>query len=281
MFNIKAESELQKQLNKLEDYYPPEVCVEFNQFLEILRRDGQFSKTDFYDVNTNQISGLTCNLFYRPDFEKGEVLIIALKVKPADVFRQRFNIRDEWDDKDVLESIPQYDKPEKIVKAIELIHQGIQDSYELGYELGHRGKKREYISRHGQYAKHAIEQLELIVITRKGRQYLVELTEKGRRIAEGINDELKLRLLYEAMLHYPPVWRIIVAVSERDSQLNDGILNDELVKNIAFPEILRGADTSNRRSQTLKNWIKRISKFSGIPIRLHNSGMQLTIPMLY
>ena len=218
MFNIKAESELQKQLNKPGDYYPPEVCVEFNQFLEILRRDGQFSKTDFYDVNTNQISGMTCNLFYRPDFEKGEVLIIALKVKPADVFRQRFNIRDEWDDKDVLESIPQYDKPEKIIKAIELIHQGIQDSYELGYELGHRGKKREYISRHGQYAKHALEQLELIVITRKGRQYLVELTEKGRRIAEGINDELKSRLLYEAMLHYPPVWRIIVAVSERDSQ---------------------------------------------------------------
>ena len=47
MFNIKAESELQKQLNKPEDYYPPEVCVEFNQFIEILRRDGQFSKTDF------------------------------------------------------------------------------------------------------------------------------------------------------------------------------------------------------------------------------------------
>ena len=111
---------------------------------------------------------------------------------------------------------------------------------------------------------------------------IVELTEKGRRIAEGINDDLKLRLLYEAMLHYAPVWRIIVAVSEIDSQLNeDLILNDELVKNLVFPEILRGADTSNRRSQTLKNWIKSISIFFGMPIRLHNRGMQLTIPMLY
>jgi hypothetical protein len=281
MFNIKAESELQKQLNNLEDYYPPEVCVEINQYLEILKRDGQFSKTDFYDVNTNKIPGLTCNLFYRPDFAKKEVLIIGVRVKLADVFRQRFKIMDEWDDKDVLESIPQYDRPEKIVKAIELIHQGIKDSYELGYKLEHRGKKKEYISRHGQYAKHALEQLKLIIRTRKGNQYLVELTEKGRRIAEGINDDLKLRLLYEAMLHYHPVWRIIVAVSERDSQLSDGILNDELVKNLAFPEILRDADTSNRRSQTLKNWIKRISKYSGIPIRLHNSGVQLTIPMLY
>ena len=52
-------------------------------------------------------------------------------------------------------------------------------------------------------------------------------------------------------------------------------------KNLVFPEILRGADTSNRRSQTLKNWIKSISIFFGMPIRLHNRGMQLTIPMLY
>ncbi|MDB9305087.1 hypothetical protein PN488_11975 [Nodularia spumigena CS-591/12] len=282
MFNIKAESELQKQLNNPQDYYPPEVCVEINQFVEILRRDGQFSKTDFFDLNTNKISGLTCNLFYRPDFAKEEVLIIAVKVKPADVFRQRFNIRDEWDDKDVIESIPQYDQPEKIVRAIELIHQGVQDSYELGYKLEHRGKKKEYISRHGQYAKHTLEQLKLITRTRKGKKWIVELTEKGRRIAEGINDDLKLRLLYEAMLHYPPVWRIIVAVSEIDSQLNeDFILNDDLIKNLVFPEILRGADTSNRRSQTLKNWIKSISIFFGMPIRLHNHGMQLTIPMLY
>jgi hypothetical protein len=240
MFNIKADSELQKQLNNLQKYYPPEVRLEINHFIDILKRDGQFSKTDFYDVNTHKISGLSCNLFYRSNFANKEVLIIAIKLKPADIFRQRFNIQDEWDDKDVIESIPQYDKPEKIVKAIELIHQGIQDSYELGYQLGHRGKEKRYISRHGQYAKHTLEQLKLITKTRKGNKWILEITEQGRRIAEGINDDLKRRLLYEAMLHYPPVWRIIVAVSEIDSQLNeDLILNDELVKNLVFPEILQ------------------------------------------
>jgi len=30
---------------------------------------------------------------------------------------------DEWDDKNVVESIPQYDKPAKIGKAVELINQ--------------------------------------------------------------------------------------------------------------------------------------------------------------
>jgi hypothetical protein len=248
----------------------------------LLKRDGHFSKTDFYDVNTNKISGVTCNLFYRPDFTKNEVLLIDVKVKPADVFKQRFKIADDWDDKKVVESIPQYDQPKKIVKALVLIHQGVKDSYDLGWHLEHRGKKKEYIKRHGQYAKHALEQLKLITNKRQGNQWLTELTEKGRLIAEAPNKDLQFRLLVEAMLNYYPVWRILAAVSESDGQLNDGlVLNDELVKIITFPEILRGAKTSNRRSQTLKNWIKWISKYCGIPIRVHKDGVQLTIPMLY
>jgi hypothetical protein len=282
MFTIRAELELQKKLKNPEEYYPPEVCAEMDQSLEILKRDGQFSKTDFYDINTNKVSGITCNLFYRPDLAKKEVLIIAVKVKPANVFRQRFNIMDEWDDKDVVESIPQYDDPKKIIAAIVLVHQGIRDSFELGDKLGHRGKKKEYVSRHGQYAKHTLEQLKLINRTRKGNKWLIEVTEAGKRIAEAPDEDLKKRLLFQAMLNYPPIWRVINAVSERGSQLNEElVLNDELVKNLVFPEILRGADTSNRRSQTLKNWIKSISTFFAIPIRVHDSGLQLTIPMLY
>ncbi|MFM6003520.1 MAG: hypothetical protein ACKPB7_09610, partial [Sphaerospermopsis kisseleviana] len=86
MFTIKADSELQKHLNNLEKHYPPEVCLEINHFIEILKRDGQFSKTDFYDVNTNKISGSACNLFYRSNLANKEVLIIAVKPKPADIF---------------------------------------------------------------------------------------------------------------------------------------------------------------------------------------------------
>jgi len=282
MFKICADRELEEKLNNPEKYFPSEVRRELNQFLEILKRDGQFSKTDFYDINTNKISGITCNLFYRPNFAKHELLLIDVKMKPADVFRQRFKIADDWDDKNVVESIPQYDQPKKIVKALVLIHQGVTDSYDLGFNLEHQGKKKEYIRRQGQYAKHALEQLKLITNRRHGNKWLTELTEKGRLIAEAPNKDLQFRLLVEAMLNYHPVWRVLAAVSESDGQLNDGlVLNDELVKNLTFPEILRGADTSNRRSQTLKNWIKWISKYCGIPIRVHKGGVQLTIPMLY
>ena len=46
-----------------------------------------------------------------------------------------------WDDDEVLPRIPQYDVPEKIIQAVDLIDRGIDDSFELGYKLGHRGKK--------------------------------------------------------------------------------------------------------------------------------------------
>jgi hypothetical protein len=281
MFSINCVgAELQQKLKTLQ--YPDEVVQELSHFLEILQRDGHIIRTDFCDINTNKISAVTFNLFYRTDFSKKEVLIVDVKVKPADVFKQRFTIVDDWDDKNVIASIPQYDKPAKIIQAIELIHQGVTDSYELGYRLGHRGRKEKYISRHGQYAKHTLEQLKLVSITRKGNKWPIKCTDKGMLIAAAPNRIWQYRLLIEAMLNYPPVWQVIVKVTEGEGELNDGlILNDELIKNLVFPEVLREADTSNRRAQTLKNWIKWISQNSGLPIRLHQDGVQLSIPKLY
>ncbi|MDZ8070434.1 MAG: hypothetical protein RMY64_33305 [Nostoc sp. DedQUE08] len=282
MFEIVSTTELQNKIKNLQGYYPPEACQEINHFLEILKQDGHLSKTNFYDINTNEIAGLYCNLFYKPYLEEKKVLLIDIKMKAADIFKQRFTIEDDWDDNICVDSIPQYDKPKKIIEAILLIYQGITDSYELGYKLGNRGKKDVYISRHGQYAKQALEALKLITRMRQGNKWLTELTQKGRLIAEAPNEDLQVRLLIEAMLSYPPVWRIIDAVSLKQSQLNSVlVLNDEVVKELTFPEVLKDADTSNRRSQTLKNWIKWISKKSGIPIRIHEEGVQLTIPMLF
>ncbi|MBD2607564.1 hypothetical protein H6G81_24320 [Scytonema hofmannii FACHB-248] len=73
---------------------------------------------------------------------------------------------------------------------------------------------------------------------RQGNKWLIELTQKGRLIAEAPNEDLQVRLLIEAMLSYPPVWRIIDAVSLKQSQLNSVlVLNDEVVKELTFPEV--------------------------------------------
>ncbi|MGD1907434.1 MAG: hypothetical protein ACFB0C_15805 [Leptolyngbyaceae cyanobacterium] len=284
-----ADPALQQKLSKPEQYFIPEVLRELSIVLQALKRDGTLAGTDFYDTNTNKVSMKTFYLFYKPRIYTGEdgeisqeILLIDLKTKSSEVLKQRFSVSDNWDDKDVVESIPQYDKPIKIIAALQYIYEGIEDSFELGSALGHRGKKREYIARHGNYAKHTLEQLKLITRIKEEHHWSAHLTEKGKLIAEAPSEELKLRLLIEAMLNYPPVWRIIVAVTERQGELGDKeILTDELVKDLTFPEVLRDSDTSKRRAQTLRNWIKWISDYSGIPIWLHKDGVQLLIPMLY
>lgn len=277
MFSIQfCDSQLKKKIAARDQFYPPEVCQELPQFLEALERDGDINGVDYYKGDIKKISAVTFSLYYVSNTPEKIVKLIDLKVKSAELLRERFTIEDSWDDKDVIPSIPQYDVPEKIIQALELIDRGVSNSYDLGYKLGHRGKQDRYISRHGQYAQHTLEQLKLIVRTQEGPSKIPELTEKGRLIAQAHNKDLKERLLIEAMLSYQPVWQIIGAVTEGEDDLNDG-----LIKHLAFPEEFHGADTSNRRSQTLKNWIKWISAKSGIPIRLHRDGVQLTIPLLY
>lgn len=192
------------------------------------------------------------------------------------MFRERFSISDSWDDKEVLQCIPQYDVPEKVIQAIELINQGVDDSYSLGWELGHRGKRKEYIIRHGNYAKAALFELGLIDRVREGKSLISKITSKGKLIAEAHNIDIRKRLLIEAMLNYQPIWLLMGKVTEGEQELTD-----ELILETVFHDEVRGADTSPRRSRTLKRWIKWISEYSGIPIYLNGQGLQLTIPMLY
>jgi hypothetical protein len=286
---VYANAKLKQELEKPEGIYPVEVCEEIAEFIAILKRDGQFTKTDFFDSNTHRVSGRTLYLFYRPQFvspdnhiDKREVLIIGVTIKPADVFMQRFSIKDEWDDKDVIGTLPQYDNPKKLIKALRFIHQGILDSYDLGYALGHSAKKSKDIRRHGSYAQTALEELKLIIRVRKGRSFVPYLTEQGKLIAESSNEKVVVELLIKSMLNYPPVWQIISAVTHRAGNLTpDKVLTDELVKDLVFPKIFHQVNTSIRRSQTLKSWVKWISDSSGIPIWICQEGIQLPIPMLY
>ena len=290
MFNlVYANSKLKQELEEPKGLYPVEVCEEIAELIKILKRDGQLTKTDFFDSNTHRVSGRTLYLFYRPQFVspnndigKGEVLIIGAQIKPADVFTQRFSLKDEWDDKDVIGTLPQYDNPKKLIEALRLIHQGVLDSYDLGYKLGHRARKTKDVRRHGSYAQTALEELKLIMRIRKGRFLLPHLTEQGKLIAESSSEKIAVELLIKSMLNYPPIWQIISAVTHRAGELSpDKVLTDELVKGLIFPEILHQVNTSTRRSQTLKSWVKWVSNSSGIPIWICNEGLQLPIPMLY
>ncbi|MBD2124983.1 hypothetical protein NDI39_25535 [Microcoleus sp. ZQ-A2] len=279
MFQIKfLDQDLQNKFLDLETNFPPEVCQELPQFIEALRQCGQVSKVDFHKDFSNKISAHTFDLDYVAYPNRQLVVIVNIQVKSQNIFKDRFSVQDSWNDKDVIDCIPQYDKPSKIIRAVELTSQGITDSYQLGLELGHKGKQKRYITRHGQYAQSALEQLKLIRRERQGRKTNVEITEKGELIAKAPDEDTKKRLLIEAMLNYRPIWMIIGEVTDTEG---DKELCDEFVKKLVFPQEDQEADTSNRRAQTLKNWIKWIAKYSGIPVRIKDQPLQLTIPLLF
>ncbi|ACK65725.1 putative transcriptional regulator [Rippkaea orientalis PCC 8801] len=275
MFEFKfADKKLQRKVRKLD--FPTEVCQELPQFLEALRQKGEIAKVDYFLGNINRIDAHTFEMQYVSDPINQIVTILDIQIKSIELLKTRFSIPDSWDDKDILEDIPQCDKPQKMIKTLELIHQGLNSSYELGLKLGSKAKQNKDVARHGQYALSTLEELRLIERNRKGRKINLNLTNKGELIAKAPDQETQTRLLIEAMLNYRPVWLIMGAVTEGGKELTD-----ELVKEIAYRPEDHLSDTSNRRSQTLKNWVKFISKFTGIPICLKEKTLQLTIPLIY
>lgn len=267
-----SDSELKEKIENADEHYPDEVCGELPQFLDGLRRDGQVSGTDYFRGNINRISARTFYLHYVSDPQRQIVQLIYLSVKSADLLQKRFSIINEWDDSDVIDVVPQYDSPAKLIKALKLIAKGIVDSYDLGYELGHRGKKREYISRHGQYARQALDVLKLVESHKKGKKLVPELTERGQLIAESSDQQIQNKLLTVAMLNYRPIWKVVNATTEGDDEFNW-----ETIREMVFPEELREANTCSRRSQTIRTWIQWISSTSGIPIRLPGGYKQLAL----
>lgn len=268
-----SDSDLKDQLEDPEKYLPEEVSQEIPGFLDALRKDGQVRDPDYFRGNINKIAGNTFELQYISDLSRKTVRVLDLKIKSLELLRSRFSIADTWDDKDVIDIIPQCDSPKKLIKALKLIFNGVVDSYELGYELGHRGKQRKDIRRHGQYTRQALESLKLITSYKVGNKLLPELTERGKRIAETSDQELQNKLLTVAMLNYAPVWKIVSAITDQGKEEFDELT----IQRIAFPEELREATTCSRRTKTLKAWIRWISKTSGIPIRLPGGVTQLSL----
>lgn len=263
---------LEEKLEAPQKHYPEAMCQELYPFIEALKRDGRISRTDYYRGNINRISANTFTLYYVPDLQNGLVKVLDLKENPWELLKKQFSLSDSWDDADCIDIIPQCDPPEKLLNAIQLIFQGVTDSYELGYELGHQGKKSEYISRHGNYARQALDCLKLTISTKQGRKLVPVLTDRGRKIAQASDRFEREKLLIIAMLEYSPVRDVLQAITEGSNDFND-----LTVQELVFPEALRSSSTCPRRTQTIKSWIRWISETSGIPIRLPGGVKQLTL----
>jgi hypothetical protein len=275
MYDLKFnDSELEKNIKNLRTTYADEICNELQPYLDCLVEHGEISGSDFYLKNISRVQGHMFDLHYQtnPNLASKSVSIIELNVRCINVFRERFSLVDSWDDEQVLDRIPQYDSHEKLIRALVLIGENITSSLELGHQLGHKAKKEKDIKRHGQYAKHALFELKLITKVREGRVIRPVLTSAGRCIAYAPDLETKEVLLIQAMLNYRPVRKVLEAIDDGHAELSDC-----LVKNIVFSEVEHSSDTSNRRSQTIKSWVKWMCKYQLIPIRYNSPDLQLTL----
>lgn len=277
MFSVRCvDQDLEHKLTHPSDYYSADACAELAHFLKLLQVYGEVSRTDFFLGNINRISATRVCISYLSKQDVAEVILLDVTEKSREDMMTSLASSDSWDDRTVIDCIPQYDKPAKIIRAVELIHQGVATAYDLGAGLGHQAEKAKDIARQGQYALKTLDALQLIIRTKHGQHSLPTLTERGIGIAEAGDRPTQETLLIAAMLNYSPVMRVIEAVTEESRKLDD-----RLVKELIFPPEFRGSDTCNRRSQTIKNWVKWICHYQLLPIAVDDGVTQLPLPMLF
>lgn len=261
---------------RLEDMsnLPEPVRIELPAVLESLREKGGICDAEiervrelgpnggFVLTEVRRIRARSFTLYYQVDFETREITIVKLGVNSLRILCDSFAVQSEceWD---MTKRLPQCDSPEKLISALQLINQGITDTYELAVELGHKAKKRKDIQRHGNYTADALAKLGLIerYKAERGPKLEAQLTDQGKRIIEAQDPLDQQRYLIEAMLNYPPLWQIMQEVTEgRKSLTND------LIVNTVIPEEDRDRQTAMRRARPLRRWVEWIAEMTLIPI---------------
>ncbi|MEM9449253.1 MAG: hypothetical protein AAGA75_12070 [Cyanobacteria bacterium P01_E01_bin.6] len=277
MFNVTCiDQDLEHKLSNALDYFSGEACIELEYFLKALQQYGEISRTNFFLGNINCISATSVCVYYLSKPDAAEVVLLDVIEKNRDAKVTSLSSVEEWDDQTVIDCIPQYDKPAKIIRAVECIHDGVRSALDLGTELGHRAEKPKDVARQGHYALKTLDALNLVELRKSGRQSIPVLTERGDRIAQAQDHETKEALLIAAMLNYAPVMMVIEAVTKGGRRLDD-----RLIKDLVFPVEFRSADTCNRRAQTIKSWVKWICHYQLLPMAVDDGATQLPLPMLF
>ncbi len=277
MFSVRCvDQDLEHRLSNPSEYYSADACAELAHFLKMLQVYGEVSRTDFFLGNINRISATRICISYLSKQDEAEVILLDVTEKNQANVMASLTSTDSWDDRHVIDCIPQYDKPAKIIRAVECLYHGVNNTHDLGVELGHQAEKAKDVARQGQYALKTLEALELVVLAKQGRQATPVLTDRGVSMAEAGDRPTQETLLIAAMLNYAPVMRVLEAVTEESRKLDD-----RLIKDLIFPPEFRGADTCNRRAQTIKSWVKWICHYQLLPIAVDDGVTQLPLPMLF
>lgn len=210
------------------------------------------------------------------------IRVFIFDIDPLCNFLQNKNLLEEaWrtEEDDLNVYIPQADRPDKILRTLELVNQGFNTSLMIGIQLGHKGKKDEYKARHGSYFCRAAVELKLLTSHRNGKSaYIYDLTSTGHFIANCPDKDTQYRLLAQAMLNFYPLEVIFNEINLGKTALTIELI-EELIIQLLYPGD-RDCKTIKRRAKCLMRWTLWVARVVQIPIRCTKENcLQLYLPL--
>jgi len=225
-----------------------------------------------------QISCRTCQIVYTVEAKKKLIRIYGFEMDASQRISEYIDLLEtDWQSEETEAGIyiPQADRPDKLIRALELVHEGHTNSFDLGVGLGHGGRKYnpDDIARHGSYFARAAEELKLLTHRKEGRSYKYELTTTGKYIATCRDQTAKERLLARAMLGFYPVQAIFDEITKAKRNLTRELV-EELIELISPGN--HKAETITRRATCLMKWVTWVAFIEEVPIFHQNEAQDTT-----
>lgn len=214
------------------------------------------------------------NLVYDVVKEKNLIRIYGFDLDPRkNILKMKSNLEQEWnEDEERYVYIPQTDRPEKIIKTVELVGQGFVKSFDIGRELGHKGKQ-ETLRRHGSYFTRTCTELNLLKYNLVGKSRIYSLTDFGEQLIKFNDHWDKYSFLSKLMLDFEPVTMIFDEIYGGENTLTLEFV-EEMIEIISPGN--HSLKTIERRAKCLMRWVLWVANIEKIPVRCsEKSGMQL------
>lgn len=250
------DNHVEKMLSDRKTFWDPELEGELSPVLDKLKQTGEIAGAicGFNLIAPGRIyytlTGRNFQLAYTVDSCKKEIRFYEFQQVSHQIDWETALEKDLRDGEEQPIYIPQIGDPHKFIRTVELIDCGTNTSKELGGAFGSGAKKDKDLARRGDYLGRPIIEFGLALRTQIDKQSpsIYVLTDRGRRIAQNNDPEIRERLLAEALLGFYPIQMIIEETTHGDKELTKELIQ-EIISLVSFGDC--GGTTNPRRARAL------------------------------
>ncbi|MEM8642927.1 MAG: hypothetical protein AAGG51_29540 [Cyanobacteria bacterium P01_G01_bin.54] len=286
MYHLKyADTRIKFMLSDKDTFWDAELRQELEPILKKLKETGEVVGASCYfkpGINglIYELKGRTFQLVYAVNAKIKEIKVYEFKQISHPLDWKLALEKDLYLGEDSNFCIPQIGDPDKFIRAVDFIYQGVDTAEKLGIAFGSPAKNPKNLARRGDYLGRPLIEFKLanrLSQSYKPSKYI--LTDLGNRIAESKDRETRERLIVESLLGYYPI-QLIIEKTTRDGQDLTKELIQEVITLVSLDDC--GGQTNPRRASSLRAIVNYVSRWAGIPIcREGSNGVQLYIPYIY